>query len=69
VGAEGRARADPSRFRQAFVDALNAPDLVDKLEAGDQTVVGSSAAEAAATLAADSRKWGAVARRIQLGLD
>ena len=57
------------RFRQAFVDALNAPDLVDKLKAGDQTVVGSSAADAAATLAADSRKWGAVAKRIQLGLD
>jgi tripartite-type tricarboxylate transporter receptor subunit TctC len=33
-----------ARFRQAFVDALNAPDLVDKLKAGDQTVVGSSAA-------------------------
>jgi tripartite-type tricarboxylate transporter receptor subunit TctC len=57
------------RFRQAFVDALNAPDLVDKLKAGDQTVVGSTPGEAAATLAADSKKWGAVARRIQLGLD
>jgi len=57
------------RFRQAFVDALSAPDLVEKLKAGDQTVVGSSAADAAATLSADSRKWGAVARRIQLGLD
>lgn len=58
-----------ARFRQAFVDALNAPDLVDKLKAGDQTVVGSSAADAATILAADSKKWGAVARRIQLGLD
>jgi tripartite-type tricarboxylate transporter receptor subunit TctC len=57
------------RFRQAFVDALSAPDLVDKLKAGDQVVVGSSAAEAAATLSADSRKWSAVAKRIQLGLD
>ena len=57
------------RFRQAFVDALSAPDLVEKLKAGDQTVVGSSAADAAATLSADSRKWGEVARRIQLGLD
>jgi tripartite-type tricarboxylate transporter receptor subunit TctC len=58
-----------ARFRQAFVDALNAPDLVEKLKAGDQTVVGSTPGEAAATLAADSKKWGAVARRIQLGLD
>jgi hypothetical protein len=29
----------------------------------------SSAFFSAATLAADSRKWGAVAKRIQLGLD
>ena len=58
-----------SRFRQAFVDALSAPDVTEKLRAGDQTVVGSTPAEAAAALAADSRKWGAVARRIQLGLD
>jgi len=57
------------RFRQAFVDALVAPEVVDKLRAGDQTVVASTPAEAAKVLAADSRKWGAVARRIQLGLD
>ncbi|HSC64515.1 MAG TPA: tripartite tricarboxylate transporter substrate binding protein [Caldimonas sp.] len=57
------------RFRQALVDAIRAPDVVEKLRAGDQTVVGSTPAEAAAVLAADSRKWGAVARRIQLGLD
>ena len=58
-----------ARFRQAFVDALKAPDVVDKLKAGDQLVVGSTAAQAAALLAADSRKWGEVARRIQLGMD
>jgi tripartite-type tricarboxylate transporter receptor subunit TctC len=58
-----------TRFRQAFVDALHAADVTEKLKAGDQTVVGSTPAEAAAALAADSRKWGAVARRIQLGLD
>lgn len=58
-----------ARFRQAFVDALKAPDVTEKLRAGDQTVVGSTPSEAAAVLAADSKKWGAVARRIQLGLD
>ena len=58
-----------SRFRQAFVDALRSPDVVEKLAAGDQTVVGSTPAEAATVLGADSKKWGAVARRIQLGLD
>jgi tripartite-type tricarboxylate transporter receptor subunit TctC len=65
----GVPEAIVGRFRQAFVDALNAGDVTDKLKAGDQTVVGSTPAEAAAVLAADSRKWGAVARRIQLGLD
>jgi len=58
-----------ARFRQAFVDALKAPDAVEKLRAGDQVVVGSTPAEAARTLAADSQKWGEVARRIKLGLD
>ena len=58
-----------TRFRQAFVDALKAPDVTEKLLAGDQTVVGSTPAEAEAVLNADSKKWGAVARRIQLGLD
>jgi tripartite-type tricarboxylate transporter receptor subunit TctC len=57
------------RFRQAFIDALKAPEVLAKLEAGDQTVVGSTPAQAAAQLAADSKKWGEVARRISLGLD
>jgi tripartite-type tricarboxylate transporter receptor subunit TctC len=58
-----------TRFRQAFVDALKAPDVTEKLLASDQTVVGSTPAEAETVLNADSKKWGAVARRIQLGLD
>jgi len=61
--------ATVERFRQALVDALKSPDVVERLKAGDQTVVGSTPAEAAATLAADSKKWGEVARRIHLGLD
>ena len=69
LAPRGVPEAIMARFRQAFVDALNAPDLVEKLRAGDQTVVGSTPSEAAATLAADSKKWGTVARRIQLGLD
>ena len=58
-----------ARFRQAFVDALRSPDVVEKLKASDQTVVASTPAEAARSLAADSIKWGEVARRIKLGLD
>ncbi len=56
-------------FRQAFVDALKTPDVTEKLRANDQVVVGSTPAQAAAVLAADSNKWGEVARRIKLGLD
>ncbi len=58
-----------TRFRQAFVDALSSPDVVDKLKAGDQTVIANTPAQAATQLAADSLKWGEVARRIKLGLD
>jgi tripartite-type tricarboxylate transporter receptor subunit TctC len=56
-------------MRQSFVDALNLPDVTEKLRAGDQTVVGNTPAQAAAVLTADSKKWGEVARRIKLGLD
>ena len=65
----GTPPAIVARFRQAFVDAIQAPEVSDKLGAGDQLVVGSTSAQAAATLAADSAKWGEVARRIHLGLD
>ncbi len=65
----GTPEAIVARFRQAFVDALKSPDVTAKLEAGDQIVVGNTPAQAAAQLAADSKKWGEVARRIGLGLD
>ena len=65
----GTPEAIVSRFRQSFVDALNTGDVKEKLKAGDQSVIGSTQAQAAATLAADSKKWGEVARRIKLGLD
>lgn len=57
------------RFRQAFVDAIKSPDVVEKLRATDQIALGSTPAEAAKVLASDSQKWGEVARRIKLGLD
>jgi tripartite-type tricarboxylate transporter receptor subunit TctC len=65
----GTPEAIVTRFRQAFVDALKAPDVLAKIEAGDQVVVGGTPAQAAAQLEADSKKWGEVARRIGLGLD
>jgi len=66
---KGTPEAIVNRMRQAFVDALNQPDVTEKLRAGDQTVVGTTPAQAATVLAADSKKWGEVARRIKLGLD
>jgi tripartite-type tricarboxylate transporter receptor subunit TctC len=65
----GTPEAIVTRFRLAFVEALKSPDVVEKLKASDQDVVASTPAEAARTLAEDSRKWGEVARRIKLGLD
>ncbi len=65
----GTPDAIVARFRQAFVDALSSPDVIDKLKASDQTVIANTPAQAAAVLAADSLKWGEVARRIKLGLD
>jgi tripartite-type tricarboxylate transporter receptor subunit TctC len=58
-----------ARMRQVMADALKTPEVTDRLRAGDQIVVASTSAEAAAMLAADHRKWGEVVRRIQLGLD
>jgi tripartite-type tricarboxylate transporter receptor subunit TctC len=65
----GTPEAIVQRFRQAFVDAIKSPEVVDKLKASDQVVVGNTSAEAARALAADAKKWGAVAQRIGLGLD
>ena len=58
-----------AKFRQAFVDAMQTPEVSDRLKAGDQTVVGSTSAQAQRSLSADALKWGQVARRIKLGLD
>lgn len=57
------------KFRQAWADALQAPDVVERLRQTDQIPVVSMPDVAAAQLNRDSAKWGAVARRINLGLD
>jgi tripartite-type tricarboxylate transporter receptor subunit TctC len=56
-------------FHQALVDALKQPDMATRLQATDQRVVAGTPAEAAAALAAISKKWGEVAKRIGLSLD
>lgn len=59
----------PKGTPDAMAEALTAPDVVDKLKASDQVVVASTPAQAATQLAVDFKKWGEVARRINLGLD
>jgi tripartite-type tricarboxylate transporter receptor subunit TctC len=56
-------------MHQAMVDALRQPDVVARLQGTDQSVVAGTPAEAAAQLAAISRKWREVARRIGLSLE
>lgn len=58
-----------AKFRQAWAEALLTPEVVERLKQTDQTPVVSTSESATAQLARDSVKWGAVARRIQLGLD
>ena len=65
----GTPEAVITKFRAALLDALKQPDVVAKLTASDQVVVGSTAEQAAAALAADYKKWGEVARRIKLSVD
>lgn len=69
MAPRGTPESVVARMRQVLAEALKAPDVTEKLRAGDQIVVANTPAEAAATLAADGRKWGEVVRRIQLGLD
>jgi tripartite-type tricarboxylate transporter receptor subunit TctC len=56
-------------FHAAFVEALAAPDVQARLRAGDQEPVGDAPAQATAQVIATSKKWGEVARRINLQLD
>ena len=65
----GTPEAIVKAFNLAFVDAMRQPDMAAKLLVTDQSIVASTPAEAAAQLAAISKKWGAVSRRINLSLD
>ncbi len=53
----------------ALAAALRQPDVVERLRQTDQEVVAASPADTAARLAADSKIWGAVAKKIGLQLD
>ncbi len=66
---KGTPDALVQKMRTTFAEALRAPDVVEKIKAADMTVVATTSAEAVTILADDSKKWGAVARKINLGLD
>ena len=53
----------------AMTSALKQPDVVDRMHQTDQEVLAESAEASAARLAADSQKWGAVAKKIGLQVD
>ena len=69
LAPKGTPEAIVTRFRQAFVEALKSPEVVEKLKANDQVVVASTEAEAARSIEANSKKWGEVVRRIKLTVD
>ena len=51
---------------KALDAALKDPDVVERLRQSDQAVVAAPPEESAARLAADSKTWGAVAKRLGL---
>jgi tripartite-type tricarboxylate transporter receptor subunit TctC len=53
----------------ALAAALKEPDVTERLRQSDQEVIAASPADTAARLAADSKTWGTVAKRIGLQAD
>jgi tripartite-type tricarboxylate transporter receptor subunit TctC len=56
-------------MRLALGAALKQPDLVEKLHQSDQDVIAASVADTADRLNSDAKKWGDVARKINLKLE
>jgi NAD(P)-dependent dehydrogenase (short-subunit alcohol dehydrogenase family) len=54
---------------QALLDGLKLPETAERLKATDQLVIGSTPEEAAARIAKDYAKWGAVTKKIGLSLE
>jgi tripartite-type tricarboxylate transporter receptor subunit TctC len=56
-------------MQSAMVAALKSADVVEKLRLSDLEVIASTQPDVGQRLAADSKKWGEVAKRIKLKLD
>jgi tripartite-type tricarboxylate transporter receptor subunit TctC len=67
--SRGMPRSVIDAMHAALADALKQPDMVERLRQTDQEVTADSPEASAARLAADSRTWGSVARKIGLQLD
>ncbi|MES2994353.1 MAG: tripartite tricarboxylate transporter substrate binding protein [Pseudomonadota bacterium] len=65
----GTPKAVIDAMHAALSTALKAPELVERLHQSDQDVLAASPDDTAARLAADSKTWGSVARRIGLQSD
>ncbi len=65
----GTPKAVIDAMHAALSTALKAPELVERLHQSDQDVLAASPDDTAARLAADSKTWGTVARRIGLQSD
>lgn len=66
---KGTPKSVIDAMHAALTMALKQPDLVERLRQSDQEVVAASPADTAARLAADSKTWGAVAKRIGMQPD
>lgn len=65
----GTPKAAIDSMRTQLAAALKQPDMVERLRLTDQEVVAATPEASAARLQADSKTWGAVARKIGLQLD
>ena len=66
---KGVPKAIVDAMFNALDGALRQPDVIERLRQSDQAVVADTPEASAARLAADSRTWGAVAKRIGLQTD
>jgi len=66
---KGLPKAIVDAMFKALDEALKHPDVVERLRQSDQAVVAESPEASAVRLAADSKTWGVVAKRIGLQAD
>jgi len=66
---KGLPKAIVDAMSKALDEALKHPDVVERLRQSDQAVVAESPEASAVRLAADSKTWGVVAKRIGLQAD